>query len=539
MSTDSSSETPEPHSLPKPAGIAGRLRLRGRRLGVPAPASHPVASDVAPDGRIASGKLAGLTMGSAIVVLSWPILIESFLNTLVGLTDTVLAAGLAEGRAATDAVGAASYIIWFIGLVVMAISIGATALVSRAVGAGRLAVANAAVGQTLLLAIASGILVGAMIALVAKPIAVLYQMDERAAHDFVSYLRIVSIGVPMLSVTFCGIACIRGAGDNIGPMLAMIVINVVNIAASWALSGVDITRAVLVDGEIQRRIILQNPFSFDMELAGIAAGTVIAQTVGALLVVGMLLRGSGGVRLIRRRLRPHMHTMARLLRIGFPNFLETLGMWAGNFAVILIVGALGSPGLLGAHIVTIRIEAISFLPGFSMGVAAATLAGQYLGAGRPDLARKTVLICTIIASIFMGIMGALFVIIPKQITGLFTPLPEHLEIVPTLLIITGLAQVPFAISIVLRQGMRGAGDTRAVMWITWITTYGIRLPLVYILSGVEIPLPAWAGGGVIPSPLGLEPSLARLWIGLCIEVGLRALFFWTRYAGDKWTQQRV
>lgn len=478
-------------------------------------------------------------MGSAILVLSWPILIESFLNTLVGLTDTVLAAGLANGRAATDAVGAASYILWFIGLVVMAISIGATALVSRAVGAGRLAVANAAVGQTLLLAVVSGIVVGAMIAGMARPVAVLYQMDETATHDFVMYLRIVSLGVPLMSVTFCGIACVRGAGDNIGPLLAMIVINIVNIAASWALSGVDLTRAALVEGEIQTRIVLANPFTFDLELAGIAAGTVIAQGVGALIVVGMLVRGGSGVRLFRRRLRPHWHTMKRLLRIGFPNFLETLGMWAGNFAVILIVGALGAPGLLGAHIVTIRIEAISFLPGFSMGVAAATLAGQYLGAGRPDLARRSVMVCTVIASVFMGIMGAMFVLIPKQITGLFTPLPEHLDVVPTLLLITGLAQVPFAISIVLRQGMRGAGDTKAVMWITWITTYGIRLPLVYLLSGVEIPLPKWTGGGVIPAPFGLEPSLARVWIGLCVEVGLRALFFWARYMSPAWTRQRV
>lgn len=514
-------------------------RRNRRQLGAAAPASHPAAADIAADGRIATGKLAGLTMGSAILVLSWPILIESFLNTLVGLTDTVLAAGLENGRAATDAVGAASYLLWFVGLVIMAISIGATALVSRAVGAGRLAVANAAVGQTLLLSVVSGILVAAMIALIARPVAVLYQMDERATHDFVTYLRIVSIGVPMMSVTFCGIACIRGAGDNISPLLAMIVINIVNIGTSWILSGVDLTRAVVIDGQIHTRTILENPFTFDMELGGIAAGTVIAQTVGALLVVAMLIRGGSGVRLIRRRLRPHVHTMMRLLRVGFPNFLETLGMWAGNFAVILIVGALGAPGLLGAHIVTIRIEAISFLPGFSMGVAAATLAGQYLGAGRPDLARKSVMVCTIIASIFMGFMGALFVFVPRQITGLFTPLPEHLDVVPTLLFITGLAQIPFAISIVLRQGMRGAGDTTAVMWITWITTYGIRLPLVYLLSGVEIPMPQWLGGGVIPAPFGFEPSLARIWVGLCIEVVLRAIFFWARYLTPGWTRQRV
>ena len=80
-------------------------------------------------GTIRSGRLKGLTMWHAIWVLSWPVLIESFLNALVGLVDTTLAASLSE--AATDAVGAASYFLWFISLVGMALGVGVTALVAR------------------------------------------------------------------------------------------------------------------------------------------------------------------------------------------------------------------------------------------------------------------------------------------------------------------------------------------------------------------------------------------------------------------------
>jgi len=55
-----------------------------------------------PEGKIRSGRLAGLTMWQAIFVLSWPVLIESLLAATVGLVDTTLAAGLSE--AATEAV---------------------------------------------------------------------------------------------------------------------------------------------------------------------------------------------------------------------------------------------------------------------------------------------------------------------------------------------------------------------------------------------------------------------------------------------------
>ncbi|HRQ72723.1 MAG TPA: MATE family efflux transporter, partial [Phycisphaerales bacterium] len=110
------------------------------------PAELERAPGLTNDGRLKTGRLAGLTMGGAIWVLCWPILVESFLNSLVGLTDTVLAAQL--GTDETDAIGSAAYVMWFIGLIVMAIGVGSTALVSRAVGRGRLAVANAAVGQS-------------------------------------------------------------------------------------------------------------------------------------------------------------------------------------------------------------------------------------------------------------------------------------------------------------------------------------------------------------------------------------------------------
>src|SRR5690606_5282741 len=110
---------------------------------------------VTPDGRLRSGRLAGLPMGRAIFTLAWPVLVDSLLNSLVGLTDTAVAAAISP--AAADAIGNASYMLWFVGLFFMALDIGATALISRSVGSGRMAAANAAVGQVVLLAVLVGV----------------------------------------------------------------------------------------------------------------------------------------------------------------------------------------------------------------------------------------------------------------------------------------------------------------------------------------------------------------------------------------------
>jgi len=485
------------------------------------------------DGRLKTGRLAGLSMAQAIWVLSWPVLVESFLNSLVGLTDTVLVAALPNGEAATDAIGGAAYIMWFIGLVGMSLGIGATALVSRSMGAGRKAVANAALGQTLLLAAVGGIAVGLVVYGFAPAVASLMNLGGDSGELFVLYMSIVAAGVPLSTLLFAITACARGAGDAIRPLFAMIAVNIVNIVLSWILSGADLTRAA-PDGQVQ--MLLENPFEFDLGVAGIALGTVAGHAVGAIIIVAMALSGTWGIRLLRRRLVPHWHTMRRLIRVGLPNLAETAGLWFGNLFIVLMVGQIGVSGFLGSHIIAIRVESFSFLPGFAMGAAAATLAGQYLGAGSPKLAMRAVLWCTLIGVLLMGSIGLALVLFPRQITGLMSSQPQHLESVPQLLFICGLVQAPFAVAIVTRGALRGAGDVRRVMMLTWLTTYAIRLPLAYALSGVDIPL---GDGHSIQNPFREEPTLTGLWIALCIELTIRGVIFGSRFAGGKWTKAKV
>ena len=484
------------------------------------------------EGRIRTGRLAGLTMWGAIWVLSWPILVESFLTSMVGLVDTTLSAGLSE--AATDAIGAASYVQWFIQMIGMAVGVGATALVSRSIGRGRQAIADAVTAQSLLLAAVASVVVGGILFAIAPVVAVVLQMSDAATDAVVLYLRITALGVPLSGVLVSGIACCRGAGDAKRPLMVMVAVNVVNILVSWALSGVDLARATADGG---RAVFLTNPFSFDMGIKGVAYGTVSAWFVGACLVLWWLARGTPGVRLKRRRLRPNPRTLYRVARVGMPNFFEACGMWMGNFLVLLVVGwmAAGDEGLLGAHIIAIRVEAFSFLPGFAMGMAAATLAGQYLGAGRADLAARAMVRCCGIATAIMGTMGILFIVAPGPIVGLLSQQASHLEYSPMLIMIAGCVQAPFAIGLVLRTAMRGAGDTKVVMLLTWFSTYAIRLPAAWFFSGVDIPL--W-NGMVIPNP-GPDWGLVGVWVGLCSELIVRALLFGGRFVQGGWRRIRV
>lgn len=492
------------------------------------------SAGITPDGRLRSGRLAGLSMGAAILMLAWPILAESFLGSLVGLTDTYLSAQISE--AATDAIAGASYVMWFIGLVVMSVASGATALVSRAVGASRLAVANAALAQSLVLGLLAGAGVGGLVALLAPLGATALSLHGEAREAFLTYMWIIAGGVPGISILAIGIACARGAGDSVRPLVSMVIVNIVNMCASVLLSGVDLKVAGAPGSPA--RVIFHNPLSIDLGPAGIALGTVIGDYVGAAFMLWLLHRGTSGLVLLRRRFRPHWITIKRLVRIAVPSFLETFGMWIGNFLIILIVGWMGA-GFMGAHIIAVRIESFSYLPGLAIGTAAATLAGQYLGAGAPELAKRAVTRCVAMTAVFMGLAGVMFLLLNRPIVGLISTQQSHQHLAPPLLFITGWVQIPFGVSIVLRSALRGAGDAKAVAYLLWLTTYGLRLPAAYLLSGVDIPVPGWLGGGVIPHPFFHEPSLNGLWIALCGEIVIRGALYWRRFRGGAWMSAKV
>lgn len=219
----------------------------------------------------------------------------------------------------------------------------------------------------------------------------------------------------------------------------------------------------------------------------------------------------------------------RITRLGVPNFFEGLAMWGVNLFVLIFIGQIakravddgGGEGLQGAHIIAVQWEALSFLPGFAMGTAAGALAGQYLGAGNPRMAQRAVIACTGVACAIMGLFGVLFMTQGAWLTSIISSEPIHLEHAPRLLFIAGVIQVFFAIAMVVRQGLRGAGDAIWPFVITSVSSYAVRLPAAWLL-GVYL-------------GLGIE----GIWLALCGELVIRSAMFSARFLHGGWKTLRV
>jgi len=308
------------------------------------------------------------------------------------------------------------------------------------------------------------------------------------------------------------------------PSLIAVGINVVNVLFSVLLSGVELR----VLGERLPALTSIDPSAYGV--IGIAGGTAISYAAGGIATAVVLLRGVKDLRVRRFSLAPERSMAWRVVRIGIPSFLEGTAMWGVNLFVFSFIGIIamaeavgGTPreGLVGAHSITVQWEAFSFLPGFALGTAAGAIAGQYLGAGNAAMARRAILLCSAIGVSFMASLGVVFMTCGEALTRVISDQPVHLEEVPKLLFICGAVQAFFALVMVVRQALRGVGDAKAVLAITVLSSYGVRLPLVWLL-GVH-----------------LGYGLPGVWVGLSGELVLRGSLFAGRFLQGGWAKVRV
>ncbi len=470
------------------------------------PGASVEASQRAAEVRLA-GPFSGLSLPRQVLALAmWPLL-EQVLAFFVGLTDLLISGRMAEGAervAILDAMGLGGYVGWFFNILQGAVATGVMALVSRATGSRDAALANRGLGQGLWLGIAAGFGSLLMLQFGISLLIGWIGLSPAAAEQAEEYLRVLAISGPFSGAMFAVAAALRGSGDTRTPFFAMIVVNVVNMALSWAL----VFAPAPIGGH---------------GVAGIAAGTVGGWIAGFLTIVLLLGRGEKhGLHWSRASLRPHAGTLKRIARVGLPQSMEIAGMWLIHAYGIRVIAGLRNEGALGAHILAIRVESMSFLPGFAIATAAAALAGQYLGAGSREMAVKAVRLCWKSAVVLMTSMGVLFVLGREMLIGWMAPGSTlHAQLAAPLLVVCALSQPFFATCIILKTSMRGAGATHTVMRWAFGSMLFYRVLVLWLM------------------PRFMEVTLTGVWIVLGFDLFTQSLIFSRLHFRGKWLDARI
>jgi putative MATE family efflux protein len=440
----------------------------------PAPRASEIA-DLATEGRRSPGVLA--LAAPALVVLAAEPLYLLVDTAVVGNLGTVALGGLAVGG---------GLLAWAAALLNF-LAYGTTARAARRAGAGDRAGAVAEGVQATWLALALGLAVLVLFQLLAGPLTRLLAGGEgpvAAAGE--GWLRVASLGAPLLLVSLAGNGWLRGVQELRRPM-------------RYVLAG-SLASLVL-------RPLLVHPAG--LGLVGSAVANVAGQALTAALFVRSLLRE--GV-----AWRPRFAALRAQLVIGRDLLLRAAVLQV-SFLVATGVAARAGTAELGAHQIAIQLFFFLALVLDAYAIAAQTLVGQALGAARPDAARATARRVTRWGLGTGVVVAGVLLALRPVLLPLFTDDPAVVAQATVawwfLAGVQPLAGVVFALDGVLM----GAGD------VGYLRTVTIGAALVGF-----VPL------SLLAVPLGW--GLAGVWTGLTLFVALRLAGVLVRVAGDRWLQ---
>jgi putative MATE family efflux protein len=261
---------------------------------------------------------------------------------------------------------------------------------------------------------------------------------------------------------FLGNAIFRGAGDA---AIAMRVL--------WLANGLNILLGPCF-------IFGLGPFP-ELGVQGAAVATNIGRGTGVVYLLYRLWRGGAHIRVERRHLGLELHTMATMVRLSAAGMFQMLVGMSSWLALIRILSGFGSAALAG-YTIAIRIVIFALLPSWGLSNAAATLVGQNLGAGKPDRAEQAVWRAGFYNMMFLGVIGALFVLFAEPLIGAFTQDPQVVPFGVACLRTVSLGFLFYAYGMVMSQAFNGAGAVWTPTLINLCCFWLWQLPLAYALA---------------------------------------------------------
>lgn len=435
-----------------------------------------------------------------VVKLAWPAVVEQFLIQIFGMIDMMMVGAI--GPAAIAAIGLTNQPMLLAMAAFMALNVGTTAVIARAIGAGDLREANEAARQALVTITLLGILVTVLL-YTFTPQLVKFMGAEEDSFDYaVSYMRVVALGLIPQTISMAVTAMLRGAGDTRTPLRFNIIANVINVFGN----------AVLING------LLGFP-RWGVYGAGLA--TSISRLAGCILSLYAISRGGAALKVsLRGKFRFKPRLIQRIVRVGLPAMLEQVVLRFGVITYTRIVSGLGTM-IYAAHQIGMNIVGLSFTPGQGFSMAATSLVGRSLGSRRPDRAERYGWETRYVGMHVAGAMGLIFFFGGGMIARLYTDDPTVVNMAATCLKIIAIVQLAQSSQFILAGALRGAGDTKWPLISTMMGVVGVRVALATLFVRV------------------LNMGLNGAWYAMAIDQFCRSLFIYFRYRSGRWKELRV
>jgi putative MATE family efflux protein len=414
----------------------------------------------------------------AVWKIAWPTMLTNMVGGLQGIIDHILVGNLV-GFTANAAIGVSWQIIIVVIIFISSLFTGMSVLVARFAGAGEEEKVDRTVYQAFLTAVVMSLGIMAPLGYFLSPALLdLVNAAPAVQAEALPYLRIMFVFTSGMLVFFMLSGALRSAGDARTPMVLGVAMTGLNI----------ILNVVLIRG--------LGPIPA-FGTAGAAMGTVIASGLVSVYSLVKLWTGGWVVAFPRgRSLAPDWAIIKSLFRFGLPTGIQGIAMNIGGVLLLSFIGSLAASAAAQAAYAVSYTQLFSLVTWTSVGLmgAAAAVAGQNLGAGKPERADQAVHIAARFGLAGSALVGIFFFFFPRQLLGAFGMTePVVVEIGTQLLTVLSVSGLLVSVALTYTGGLQGTGDTKSPLYISIVSQIVVPLGLCFVIqqTGTLDPIDIW------------------------------------------------
>lgn len=394
------------------------------------------------------------------LLFALPLMCSSILQLLFNAADIVVV-GRFAGDNALAAVGSTSSLINLLTNLFVGLSIGTNVLTAQYFGAKKEQDLKETVHTSMLLSVYSGIILTIIGIVAAAKILEWMQAPKEVLDLAALYLRIYFVGMTSTMVYNFGSAILRAVGDTKRPLYYLLSAGIVNVVLNLIF--------VIV---------------FEMGVAGVAAATVISQTISAALVVRCLMKETSGIQLVLAELKIHRDKFTRIVKIGLPAGFQGMVFSLSNVVIQSAINSFGAVVVAGNSAAS-NIEGFVYMAMNAFYQSAISFTSQNFGAKQLKRINKILLAGELYVIATGLLLGNLAVFFGENLLGIYSTTPEVIEAGMVRLKLIGTTYALCGIMDVLVGVLRGIGYSVMPMVVSLVGACGLRL--LWIATVFQIP----------------------------------------------------
>lgn len=395
-----------------------------------------------------------MTNGSILnklIKCSIPLIFINLIQTFFHATDVLMLSIIKNDSNGVAAVGETTPLINIIIGLFVGLSMGANVLVAQSKGKKDVEDTQKIIGMSMMVSVIAGFIVMLIGILCAKTLLNLMGCPVEILSSAEKYLIIYFLGMPiMLVYNFCA-SIMRASGDNVRPLIFLIIGGIINIVGNYIFITV-----------------------FNLTVEGVALASVISQLISAILCIVVMLKTDGICKLRVSRIRFYKRKFKELMVIGIPMGVQSVLFGLSNVFIVSSVSSFGKDAVAG-YTISQQFLSIIYTTCNAISLAVLTFVSQNYGARKIDRIKKT----KRQGLLFVAITGIILGLIIFLLSNLLFPFVTNEEMVKkfaqTSIIYLALTYFLCGIMEVESQLTRGMGKSTTAMFISLVGNCVLRI----------------------------------------------------------------